>query len=297
MLTMRFPAARRVAACLAVLSLLLVAACTPTAARTPAGARPNIVFVLTDDLSTDLLPYMPHVAALMHQGTSFSHYYVVDSLCCPSRSAIFTGEYPHDDGVFTNHDADGGYAAFNAHRNQDRTFAVALHRAGYRTALMGKYLNGYADSDPVPPGWDTWDVTGDGYGEYDYTLNENGIDIDHGHRPQDYLTDVLGDRADAFVDSAAHDGSPFALEGRIVRAAPAGHARAARSRLVPDRPRAAGSGVGHGAQRPAELDVATASALAGRCRADRSRLPQAGRVGAGRRRRRRPAREPAAREP
>lgn len=209
---MRASRRRQCVAALAAFALLLVAACTPSVSRTRADRRPNIVFVLTDDLSTDLLPYMPHVAALMHQGTSFSHYYVVDSLCCPSRSAIFTGLYPHDDGVFTNHDADGGYNAFNAHDNQGKTFAVALQRAGYHTGLFGKYLNGYQPGDAVPPGWDEWDVAGDAYREYDYALNQNGIEVDHGHTPRDYLTDVLSNRADLFVDSAARSGRPFALE-------------------------------------------------------------------------------------
>jgi len=61
--------------------------------------RPNFVFVLTDDLTWNLVSHMPHVVALQKAGLTFSHYYVVDSLCCPSRSAIFTGEYPHDDGA------------------------------------------------------------------------------------------------------------------------------------------------------------------------------------------------------
>jgi arylsulfatase A-like enzyme len=85
---------------------------------------------------------MPHVVALQKAGLTFSHYYVVDSLCCPSRSAIFTGEYPHDDGVFTNTGDDGGYKSYNAHGDQSKSFAVALQKSGYRTALMGKYLNG-----------------------------------------------------------------------------------------------------------------------------------------------------------
>src|SRR5690348_1929851 len=71
-------------------------------------SRPNFVFVLTDDLSWNLVSHMPHMLAMEQAGMTFSRYYVVDSLCCPSRSAIFTGEYPHDDGVFTNSGADGG---------------------------------------------------------------------------------------------------------------------------------------------------------------------------------------------
>src|ERR1700760_657510 len=57
-------------------------------ATAPAPAHPNIVFVLTDDLSPNLLPYMPHVLALEQAGMSFSNYTVTDSLCCPSRASI-----------------------------------------------------------------------------------------------------------------------------------------------------------------------------------------------------------------
>ena len=68
----------------------------PFVAATP--AHPNIVFVLTDDLSMDLLRYMPQVQALESRGLTFNNYFVSDSLCCPSRSSIFTGNFPHDTG-------------------------------------------------------------------------------------------------------------------------------------------------------------------------------------------------------
>ena len=83
-----------------------------------------------------------------------SRYYVVDSLCCPSRSAIFTGEYPHDDGVFTNAAPTAGTPRTTGTANQPETFAVALQNAGYRTAMMGKYLNGYQPRERRRPGWD-----------------------------------------------------------------------------------------------------------------------------------------------
>src|SRR5579859_2129202 len=91
---------------------------TRTSPPAPGRTRPNFVFVLTDDLSWNLVSHMPHVLAMQKAGMTFDHYYVVDSLCCPSRSAIFTGEFPHDDGVFTNAGADGGYFAFNKHGDQ-----------------------------------------------------------------------------------------------------------------------------------------------------------------------------------
>jgi N-acetylglucosamine-6-sulfatase len=182
------------------------------ATRQQPGSRPNFVFVLTDDLALNLVSRMPHVLALEKAGSAMSRYYVVDSLCCPSRTAIFTGEYPHDDGVFTNSGSDGGYAAFNKNGDPAKSFAVALQKSGYRTAMMGKYLNGYLSQDRKPPGWDQWDVVGDGYPEFNYTLNENGTLTRFGHTAKSYLTDVLAAKGGSFIDSAAASGKPFLLE-------------------------------------------------------------------------------------
>ncbi len=81
-----------------------------------AAQRPNIVFVLTDDLSMDLLRYMPAVQALEHRGMTFTNYFVSDSLCCPSRASIFTGNYPHDTDIWTNDPPAGGFALFDQPR-------------------------------------------------------------------------------------------------------------------------------------------------------------------------------------
>src|SRR5690242_12950127 len=86
--------------------------------------RPNIVFVLTDDLSKNLIRYMPHVLSLKRRGMTFTNYTVSNSLCCPSRASIFTGELPHNTGVRTNTAPSGGYAAFQAHGDDTKTFAV-----------------------------------------------------------------------------------------------------------------------------------------------------------------------------
>ncbi|MFE0103515.1 sulfatase [Streptomyces sp. NPDC059009] len=181
--------------------------------------RPNVVFVLTDDLSSDLVNHMPHVKEMQKAGTSFANYTVTDSLCCPSRSSIFTGKYPHNTGVFTNTPPDGGFDTFNKRGNEDRTFATELKKQGYRTAMMGKYLNGYepdmtvgGEKNYVPPGWDEWDVAGNGYKEYDYTLNENGRTVDYGREPKDYLTDVVSDKGQDFIGESAQDGKPFMLD-------------------------------------------------------------------------------------
>jgi N-acetylglucosamine-6-sulfatase len=182
--------------------------------------HPNIVFVLTDDLSMNLLRYMPQVRELQRRGLTFDNYFVSDSLCCPSRSSIFTGDFPHDTGVFTNAGPGGGIKAFFAHHDEAHTFNVALQRAGYRTAMMGKYLNGYLQgkgrspiaSTAVPPGWSEWDVAGFAYREYNYRLNEDGKLHDYGHAPRDYLTSVLARRGTRFIDQSARARRPFFLE-------------------------------------------------------------------------------------
>lgn len=178
------------------------------------GKRRNIVLVLTDDLSTNLVRYMPHVQAMMQQGMTFTNYTVTNSLCCPSRASIFTGEFPHNTGVQTNVAPNGGYAGFEKHGDESHTWAVSLANAGYRTGFFGKYLNGYhATLAPAnPPGWTMWDGTDEGYGGYNYHLANNGNPVYYGSRPRDYLTTVLDRLGRRFIGSSAAAGQPFALE-------------------------------------------------------------------------------------
>jgi N-acetylglucosamine-6-sulfatase len=190
----------------------------PAGTRVPAG-RPNIVFVLTDDLAWNLVRYMPHVVAMERAGETFTNYFVTDSLCCPSRASILTGRFPHNTRVFDNSPPEGGYAVFHERGEERSTFASELQRVGYRTALMGKYLNGYqpaaTEGGPtpyVPPGWNQWDVAGNGYPEYGYRLNSDGHVRRYGYEPKDYLTNVLAAKSLRFIDRSAASGRPFMLE-------------------------------------------------------------------------------------
>jgi len=159
-----------------------------SAAPLTGAKRPNVVFVLTDDLSLDLVQYMPHVLRMQKDGASFINYFVTDSLCCPSRSSIFTGRYPHDTGVFRNTGKDGGYLIFRSRGHEQSTFANSLSSAGYRTAMLGKYLNGYLpDTHPAAPGWTAWAVAGNGYPEFNYNLRLNDNVVHYGQKPEDYL--------------------------------------------------------------------------------------------------------------
>ncbi|MEV6641371.1 sulfatase [Amycolatopsis sp. NPDC051371] len=208
----------RVFLTLALTVTMAAAACSTGGSTSPqasgaAGGKPNIVLVLTDDLSMNLLQYLPHVQDMAKTGTTFADYTVTDSLCCPSRSSLFTGMVPHNTGVFTNGGKDGGYATFHGRGDDKSTFATSLQQAGYHTAMMGKYLNGYdPKTSGVPPGWNEWDVAGNGYGEFDYDLNENGTIKHYGKTPQDYLVDVMAGKAAQFVGSSAGAHTPFAIE-------------------------------------------------------------------------------------
>jgi arylsulfatase A-like enzyme len=181
--------------------------------------RPNIVFVLTDDLAWNLVKYMPNVKRLQRRGVTFSRYFVTDSLCCPSRASIFTGRLPHNTRIFTNTPPDGGFRLFRRRNEERATFATALRRAGYGTALMGKYMNGYmpllqqrSGHSYVPPGWSEWDVAGNGYPEYRYAMNENRTVVQYGHRDRDYLTDVIAQKGVDFIQEEARARRPFMLE-------------------------------------------------------------------------------------
>jgi N-acetylglucosamine-6-sulfatase len=189
--------------------------------------RPNIVFVLTDDLTQNLVPYMPHVLAMEQAGMSFTNYTVTDSLCCPSRASILTGAFPHNTKVYRNRGKDGGYQPFLKRGEEANTFGAQIHAAGYRTGFMGKYLNRYYASYPapkflgtwtppeathIPPGWDEWDGVGLGYDQYNYSLNHNHSVIEHGAKPSDYLNTVLQDDATSFISTSAQQKKPFMLE-------------------------------------------------------------------------------------
>jgi arylsulfatase A-like enzyme len=184
---------------------------TPPPAAASDGKRPNIVFILSDDLAWNLVQYMPHVLKMQQEGVSFSNYFVTHSLCCPSRSSIFTGRFPHDTGIFRNTGSDGGFMAFHNRHHEQSTFATALQAVGYRTAMLGKYLNGYEPvKDSPEPGWSMWAVAGNGYPEFNYGLNEDGKLAHYGGEPTDYLTDVLSGKAVNFIKQSA--GAPFMIE-------------------------------------------------------------------------------------
>jgi arylsulfatase A-like enzyme len=171
---------------------------SPQPQAPPLPDAPNVVFVVADDQRWDTLDVMPTVRdELATPGVTFSNAFVSNPLCCPSRVSILTGQTSATTGVWRNAMPRGGFEAFD----DDTTLASALQGAGYRTALLGKYLQEYpTDGTYVPPGWSEWAAT-DRAAYYDYTLNVNGVPTVFGATPQDYSTDVLADMADGFIRS------------------------------------------------------------------------------------------------
>ncbi|MBA2535238.1 MAG: sulfatase-like hydrolase/transferase [Rubrobacter sp.] len=126
-----------------------------------APARPNFVFILTDDMRKDDLEYMPKTHSLLEVGgMSFENAFVSNALCAPSRASIMRGQYSHDTHVWSNSSADspstsiGGWQAYRQNGNEADNVATRLQGAGYRTGLFGKYLNRYANTTYIPKGWD-----------------------------------------------------------------------------------------------------------------------------------------------
>lgn len=216
----------RIVLCPALLVALVLTALAATGVAGPGRAaaavahaehprRPNIVFVLADDLDLAEMRYLPHTRALVgRSGTTFDDYFVSNSLCCPSRTTTLRGQYAHNTTVWSNGGTNGGFERAYASGIEQDTVATRLHGAGYTTSLTGKYLNGYPDTarpDYVPPGWDNWAsaVYGNPYSEYRYVLNQNQSYHQYGHSPKDYGTNVYVGLTDHFIRRAAHRHQPF----------------------------------------------------------------------------------------
>ena len=159
--------------------------------------RPNVVFVLADDLAETDMARLPGIRAAMGDGgATFQNAYVTQSLCCPSRASILTGRYPHNHGILSNTPPLGGGDRFHGLGLDRSTFATWLDGAGYTTAYVGKYFNGY-DEDYVPPGWDEWfAVHGSPMDDY---YNQDGTVV----QDPRHSTDVFAEKTVDFVRRAS----------------------------------------------------------------------------------------------
>lgn len=184
-------------------------------ARSANPPAPNFVIILSDDQRWDTATpqFMPALNAdLVPNGITYTNSFVPDPLCCPSRASTLTGNYSFTTGVWANEGTYGGFHGFSAHGNADDTIAVDFQAAGYRTGLIGKYLNGYPEGhyDYVPPGWDTWFALGTGK-YYNYYAADDGKRSGlYGSGAASYSGRVLTNEATAFIQHPPA-GRPFFL--------------------------------------------------------------------------------------
>ena len=223
------------------------------------ATRPNILFILTDDQTLESLRVMPQTQRLVGEaGTTFANAFVSFPLCCPSRATFLTGQYAHNHGVRGNQPPGGGVTALD----DAETLPVWLQRAGYYTAHVGKYLNGYGEltQPTVPPGWSRWLALVDPstYSFYDYTLSDDGQLVHHGSADADYQTDVLAAAAEEVIRDRAGRG-PFFLS--VAPVAPHLERSDARGQGTPPRPapRHAGRFAGEPLPAKASFDEADVS--------------------------------------
>ncbi len=192
------------------------------------AARPNVLFVMVDDMRDDDLRFMPQVRRLIGaQGVRFRNAFSPYPLCCPARASVLTGLYTHNHRVYTVGE-DYGFHAFD----DRRTLATTLGRAGYANVYLGKYLNRYGIDPPhharrgnslhyVPPGWEMWRASFDGgvapddpnrgstYAYDDTTLSFDG----RGFQPLEgrYQSVAYGEIARHVVRNRAASDQPFLL--------------------------------------------------------------------------------------
>jgi arylsulfatase A-like enzyme len=187
----------------AVLAFASIGVAAPSAVgEDPAEERPNIVFILTDDQRWDSIRgIMPVVEAeLLAKGVEFTNTFATNPLCCPSRATILTGQYAITHGVWDNHNGpNGGFEA----TPDESTIATWLDGAGYNTAMIGKYQNGYdvTGGAYIPPGWDEWFALVDG-DYYRYHVSDNG---ELKYVPSVYSTDLFAMEADTWIRNAPAD--------------------------------------------------------------------------------------------
>lgn len=187
---------------------LLIAGCASEPAPSPAGGataveRPNVVVVIVDDWRFDEFhagghPYLetPNLDRLAAEGALFVNSFHAVPLCSPNRATLLTGQFPSRHGIIDN-------IARNLTSHHLETFNIPMKAAGYRTAFLGKWHMG---NDPTPrPGWDRWAALPGQGRSIDPQLFEDGAL----HTVPGYTTDVLTDRAVAFIER--EQGQPFLL--------------------------------------------------------------------------------------
>ncbi|KAK2887886.1 hypothetical protein Q8A73_019334 [Channa argus] len=209
--------------------LTLLSALLTCCVRCAESAKPsNIILILADDQDVQLggmTPMKKTKRLIGDAGATFVNAFTVTPLCCPSRSSILTGRYPHNHEV-RNNSLTGNCSSPQWQKGPEaESFPIYLSKQKYQTFFAGKYLNQYGRKEAgdvvhVPPGWDQWHALVGNSQYYNYTLSVNGKEEKHGDSyEKDYLTDLITNRSLRFLDDRSPQ-HPFFL----MLSPPASHA-------------------------------------------------------------------------
>ena len=185
---------------------LFVAALMLSSVRA-AATKPNIVFIMADDLGNADLGYRggeiktPNIDKLAATGVRCESFYGMP-VCTPSRAALMTGRYPIRHGlqtlvIFPSH----GYGL----PTDERTLPQALKEAGYQTYMVGKWHLGHADRKYWPQNRGFDHFYGNLVGEVDYFTKERGGLIDWQRngkffKDDEYFTTLIGNEAVSLIE-------------------------------------------------------------------------------------------------
>lgn len=188
-----------------VTGLLLLTGATWASA---ADERPNILFVYTDDHAYQSIGAYgseinetPNIDRLAREGLLFRECYVTNSICGPMRAVIQTGKYSHKNGFLVNG---------NRFDGTQQTFPKLLQKAGYQTAVVGKWHLG---THMAPQGFDYSEVL-IGQGPYynpPMLVDENGDGERERVKHTGYTTDIITDRTLNWLKNKRDGEQPFML--------------------------------------------------------------------------------------
>lgn len=160
---------------------------------------------MADDMAASDVRWMPRTRRIIgERGATFESALSTNPMCCPARAVLLSGSESHNNGVWSNSGSNGGYGPLGG----GTRLPEWLQAAGYRTAFMGKHLNGFREQEASQePGWNVLDGLIKGVYSYRSFVTWND---GRPRRVSDYVANYLQDSADEALERfERQDSDPF----------------------------------------------------------------------------------------